>query len=285
MQDFLNQLLKESSFNVWDVVLAAVVVVLGWMASIWARKGTRKLLERWSGLGAESTNLLSRLVRYGILLLTVGIVLSVLGAPLQPVLAAVIIVVTVAVLALRGIAANFGAGLVIQARRPVRMGDTIEVDGRQGRIIELTGRTVLLLTSEGDTIRVPNALLLQRPLVNSTESGAVRNEIWVRVTSDMSANAVLQTIHDAVLSIPHRNERLPETLLETAGPRQVDASVRFWTSYVDREAARSAAVNAVLDALNSQQPDAWVSSHRPHAVDWVRPIPPISPRPGEAPDQ
>ena len=285
MQDFLNQLLKESSFNVWDVVLAAVVVVLGWIGSIWARKGTRKLLERWSGLGAESTNLLSRLVRYGILLFTVGIVLSVLGAPLQPVLAAVIIIVTVAVLALRGIAANFGAGLVIQARRPVRMGDTIKVDGRQGRIIELTGRTVLLLTSEGDTIRVPNALLLQQPLVNSTESGAVRNEIWVRVTSDVSPNVVLQTIYDAVLTVPHRNERLPETFLESAGPRQVDASVRFWTSYVDREVARSAAVRAVLGALNTQQPQAWVSSRRPQAVDWVRPIPPNSPQPGEAPDR
>ncbi|SOC86917.1 Mechanosensitive ion channel [Curtobacterium sp. 314Chir4.1] len=274
MQDLINNLLKKSSFDWWDVALAAVVVVVGWLASGWGRRGTRKLLERWSGMSAEMTNLLSRAVRYAILLLTIGVVLSILGAPLQPVLAAVIIVATVAVLALRGIASNFGAGIVIQARRPVRMGDTIEVDGWSGRIVELSGRTVLLHTSDGRTVRLPNTMLLQQPLVNASESGSVRSEIWVRITTPVDADTALTLVETAVAEVVPQSGR--QLLLETDGPEQVDLCLRFWCTYDEREELRSASVREISSALSTQGHVGWVSSRRLGAVEWVRnsPAPP-----------
>jgi small-conductance mechanosensitive channel len=249
VQDLLNDLLHNSSFGAWDVILAVVVLVVGWLTSTWARRGVAAALEKWSGLGPSGTNLVARLVRYAILLLTVGIVLTVLGAPLQPVLAAVIIVGVVAFLALRGIAANFGAGLVIQARRPVRIGDAIELDDVAGRIIEMTGRSVLLRTTDGKTIRVPNTMLLDRPLWNASESGAVRSDVRVRIRGAVDLDELCPTMLAAVAEAVDGQTPAPEALLHTVGPDRSDLTLRFWTRYDDREVSRSDVVRAVAARL------------------------------------
>ncbi|ROP74591.1 mechanosensitive ion channel family protein [Curtobacterium sp. PhB115] len=263
MQEFLSSLLKNSSFGAWDVVLAAVVLVCGWVASGWARRGVVAALSKWSGLGPNVTNTTARLVRYAVLLLTVGIVLTVLGAPLQPVLAAVIIVGVVAFLALRGIAANFGAGFVIQARHPVRIGDSIEVEGVAGRIVEMTGRSVLLRTSEGKTIRIPNTMLLEYPLWNVSESGAVRSEVRARIHGAADLDVVCPAVLDAVASVPDRAATDPEVFLHTLTPAWADVSVRFWSPYDDREVARSAVVRAVAASLAGAGLTCSVSSDAP----------------------
>ncbi|MBT1671699.1 mechanosensitive ion channel family protein [Curtobacterium flaccumfaciens] len=263
MQEFLSSLLQNSSFGAWDVLLAAVVLVCGWIASGWARRGVVAALSKWSGLGPTSTNTTARLVRYAVLLLTVGIVLTVLGAPLQPVLAAVIIVGVIAFLALRGIAANFGAGLVIQARHPVRIGDSIELEGVAGRIIEMTGRSVLLSTSDGKTIRIPNTMLLEHPLWNVSESGAVRSEVRARIHGAPDLDDVLPAVLDAVASAHGNTTAEPEIFLHTLTPAWADVGVRFWSPYEDREVVRSSVVRAVATSLASAGLTCSVSSDVP----------------------
>lgn len=266
MQELLDTLLQSSSFGVWDVILAAVVLMLGWLTSGWARRGVAAALSKWSGLGPGPTNLIARLVRYSILLLTVGIVLTVLGAPLQPVLAAVVIVGVVAFLALRGIAANFGAGLVIQARRPVHIGDAIEVEGIRGRIVEMTGRSVLLRTSDGKTVRLPNTMLLENPLWNDSESGAVRNEFRVRLHDSQDVDAACSTALSAVESLAAPASHEPEVFVHTVTPGRVDFTVRFWSVYDDRETALSSAVRAAAYALTMAGHPCAVSSDPPHLI-------------------
>ncbi|TDW53267.1 mechanosensitive ion channel-like protein [Curtobacterium sp. PhB25] len=266
MQEFVSGLVQNSSFGAWDVVLAVVVLVVGWFASVWARRGVVVALAKWSGLGPSGTNLVARLVRYSILLLTIGIVLTVLGAPLQPVLAAVIIISAVAFLALRGIAANFGAGLVIQARRPVRIGDSIEVEGVAGRIVELTGRSVLLATSDGRTIRIPNTMLLENPLWNASESGSVRSEVRARLHGSPDLDRVCPVLLDAVASVSSVSSVSstdPEVFLHTITPAWADITIRFWSAYDDREAARSSVVRAVAVALGGAGLTCSVSSDGP----------------------
>jgi hypothetical protein len=63
-----------------------------------------------------------RLTKYLVYAVGVGVAVAVLGASLQPILAAVVIVGVVMVLALRGIADNFASAIVLQTRRPVQLG-------------------------------------------------------------------------------------------------------------------------------------------------------------------
>ncbi|WP_223694235.1 mechanosensitive ion channel family protein [Leifsonia poae] len=120
-------------------------------------------------------------MKYFVVLLAVGVAFSFLGAPIQPLLAAAIIVGVILALALRGISENFASGVVLQTRRPIKIGDEIECNGIAGSVKELNGRSVVIRTLDGRTIHIPNSLLLQQPLINHSEAGARRSEVEVRV--------------------------------------------------------------------------------------------------------
>ncbi|MEG8036620.1 mechanosensitive ion channel [Sphingomonas sp. LR61] len=148
----------------------------------------------------------------------------------------------------------------------------IEVEGVAGRIVELTGRSVLLATSDGRTIRIPNTMLLENPLWNASESGAVRSEIRARLHGSPDLDRVCPVLLDAVASVSSVasvasgssvSSTDPEVFLHTITPAWADITIRFWSAYDDREAARSSVVRAVAVALGGTGLTCSVSSDGP----------------------
>ena len=258
--------------NGWDILLAAVIAIVGWIVSGFARRGMLKLLAKVPNLGVEISSLLARLVRYGLLLLTLGIVLTVLGAELQPLLAAVIIVVAVAVLALRGIAANLGAGLIIQTRHVVHVGDEIRVLEFSGVVKELNGRSVVIHSTDGSTVRIPNSMLLDQPLVSLTERNLHRSEIEVRVKTQRGledvASVLLKTLGstERVRAVP-----APQALLAASDAHVATFRVRFWHDPHHRSEARSIVIRSLAAAREAEK--------IPAAIDWSIPARPFTPPP------
>ena len=253
-------------------VIAVLVVVAGWIVSSLAKKWSLALLRKVQGLSDAAATLAARVLRYALLLLTVGIALTVLGAPLQPVLAAVIIVAAICFLALRGIAENFGAGLVIQARRSVKVGDEISVLGYTGVVKELNGRAVVLHTVDGKTVHVPNGDLLQSPVTSDTERGFARSELELRANTGRHYREVQRIAREAVEATEHvRSVPGVQVLLAAHSPGAMTFRIRFWHAPLHRAEMRSACVCALVDAFETT--DVAVS------VIWIVPPPPLSPAP------
>jgi small-conductance mechanosensitive channel len=157
-------------------------MVVAWILSRLARRGVIGLLGRVEGISPDLRVLAGRLTTYFVLLLGFGVALTFLGAPIQPMLSAAIIVAVIAALALRGVADNFAAGVVIQTRRPMQLGDRIESLSHHGVVREMNGRSVVIETADGRTVHLPNAKVLDSPLVNSSSNSAHRTEIQVQST-------------------------------------------------------------------------------------------------------
>ncbi|WP_285115116.1 mechanosensitive ion channel domain-containing protein [Leifsonia sp. fls2-241-R2A-40a] len=118
----------------WNVVFALASVIAGVLLGIAVHRGTENLLRRLGGLSPDLVRRVARSPRLVVILLGVGVGVAIafLGAPIQPVLALAIIVAVIAGLALRGISENFSAGVVLQTRRPFKVGDVVEVAGFTG---------------------------------------------------------------------------------------------------------------------------------------------------------
>ena len=268
----ISAFLSSGTITPVDAVIAVLVVIAGWIVSGLAKRWALTLLRKVQGLSEAAASLAARVLRYALLLLTLGIALTVLGAPLQPVLAAVIIVAAVCFLALRGIAENFGAGLVIQARRSVKVGDQIEVLGYTGVVKELNGRAAVLHTVDGKTVHVPNTDLLQSPVTSDTERGLARSELELRVRTALPYREVQQIAADAVRATEHvRSVPSVQVLLAAHSPGAMTFRVRFWHPPVHRAETRSACVCSLVDAF--ERSDAAAS------VIWTVPPPPLSPAP------
>ncbi|WP_154795012.1 mechanosensitive ion channel family protein [Occultella kanbiaonis] len=270
--DQLTELVDSASLNGWDLLVVVIVVILTWVGSRAGRRTVMRLLAKTDAVPYEVAYTCSRAVGYFIVLLGVGIALSVLGAQIQPVLAAVILIAVVAYFALRGVADNFGASLILQMRKPLRVGDWVETDDRWGAVTDMNARSVVLRTSDGKVIHVPNAQLLSDPLVIQPVKGTVRSEIEVRTTDLTRLTAVataavtLAATADGVLAEP-----APDLVWVSSTPDRTTGRIRVWHEAGANTRVGSNVVRAVSEGFAEAGLTASLTSPPP--------APPLGPAP------
>lgn len=68
--------------------------------------------------------------------------------------------------AFKDIVENYLAGLLLAMRRPFDQNDHVVVESFEGKVVRLTPRETILMTLDGNHVRVPNATVFRSPLVN-----------------------------------------------------------------------------------------------------------------------
>lgn len=253
----------------WQLVVAIVVVVVGWVIGHFARKGVVAVFTRAQALPDVYALPVARLVEYLIIALAIGLGLAVLGANIQPLLAVVIIVAVIAVLVLRGTADNFAASVLIQSRHPVREGDEIQVETPAGAVIgtitELNARSVILVTTDGRTVHVPNAKLLGDAVVNHTSHGARRSEVEVRLarSAGEAVDELLSRLSEtaAGASGVHTRENV-RALPIGVSPERLTAIVQFWHHPAHAVPVTANVVRALAADFADRRVEAIVTSAR-----------------------
>ncbi|WP_181157401.1 mechanosensitive ion channel family protein [Microbacterium sp. MYb62] len=252
--------------SAWQIVLAVLSVLVGWLLSRFARRGVLKLAARTPGISDSVAQLAARFTQYALLLVGVGVGLAFLGANVQPLLAMTAIAVVVLILVLRGVADNFAAGVLIQSRQSVKIGEEILIDGPDGAIHgvvqELNGRTVILTTVDGRTVHVPNAALLTGVLVNDSRHGARRSTVDIRVAraAALELDVVVDVITQAASEVEgvHSREH-PDVIFASVSPARWMLTLRIWHHPLHGTAVVSGAVRGVAEALEAAGIEAVVT--------------------------
>jgi small-conductance mechanosensitive channel len=203
------------------------------------------LLGRVQGVSPDLRALAGRLTSYFVLLIGFGVALTFMGAPIQPMLSAAIIVAVVAALALRGVADNFAAGVIIQTRRPIQLGDRIEALSHHGVVREMNGRSVVIETADGRTVHLPNSKVIDNPLVNSSASSARRTEIQVHSSGVDDIDGTIE----GILAATAQSQGVLDDPAPVATVRSIDHDsitmiVRIW-----HDPEPGAGASAVSDAI------------------------------------
>ncbi|WP_345800846.1 mechanosensitive ion channel domain-containing protein [Microbacterium sp. AZCO] len=259
--------LLPTSVEWWQILVAVVVVIAGWVLARLGRKATVLLLRRAPGVSELVTTFIGRAVSYSIVLLSVGIALAVLGVNMQPLLAIVVVLAVVAVLVLRGVADNFAAGVVLQASQPVMLGDEIQVEGVDGKpltgvVTDLNSRTVVLQTYDGRTVHVPNAKMVQEPVVNHSTRGLRRSEVQVRAErAGAEVDDLLARLAAVAASIPGVDAgEATRAIPVSISPERITARVLFWHAPADGLTVVADVVRAVSDSLSQHGAGGTVTS-------------------------
>ncbi len=150
------------------MAVALLVVMLFWGASFmlgrWRRPAT------WTGINPLLWGFIGRLVRG--FMVAVGLLLAfdILGITslMGAVLGTAGIVGLAIGFAFQDIVENYLAGMLLSLRRPFSVNDLVRVGEFEGRIVRLTSRELVLLTPEGNHVRLPNAHVFKNPLTNFT---------------------------------------------------------------------------------------------------------------------
>ncbi|WP_202840394.1 mechanosensitive ion channel family protein [Luteimonas saliphila] len=83
--------------------------------------------------------------------------------------------------AFKDIAENYVAGVLLSLRQPFAPGDHVVVDGNEGKVVALHSRSTLLMTLDGNELRLPNALVFKAIILNYSRNPKRRFDFTVTI--------------------------------------------------------------------------------------------------------
>jgi small-conductance mechanosensitive channel len=162
--------------------------------------------------------------------------------------------------AFRDIVENYLASLLLGLRRPFEPNDLVVIAGNEGKVIRLTTRETILMSLDGNHVRLPNAHVFKSVIVNFTRNPLRRLSFKVGIgvsESLVDAQHVgLETLRETAGVCPDpgpftRVEELADSTVVVQYFAWVDQRAADWHK-VRSEAVRR--VKAALDAANIAMP-------------------------------
>jgi len=148
---------------------------------------------------------------------------------------------------------NYIASVLLSIRQPFRRDEHIDVDGIAGKVLRLTPRATVLMSLEGNHVRIPNSKVFKATITNYSRNPLRRFEFTVGVDTGIDLNEprvlAVKTLGElpGVLKTPP-----PLCLVEALGDSNVLLKVQAWIDQGDTDflKARSEAQRLVKEAFD-----------------------------------
>ena len=197
---------------------------------LWSSSGhiIHKVLQHY-GLNASIEQLLKNILTVLILIFGLASVMAQFGFDIVSLVAGLGIVGLAVGFAAQSTLANFIAGITILIDQAFQVGDWININDVEGRVVIISLRTTHILTRDNITVIVPNATVASSEVTNLTSKNFIRFDIRVRIALegdiDMARHEILQVLSDTdvVLSRPETS-----ATVEEIGESGIYFIVRFW---------------------------------------------------------
>ena len=211
-----------------DWIRAGAVLIGPAMLAVVVSRVLRRVVSR--GLGAGFAAIITgRLMAYAVFLVGLSYALTGLGVRVGPLLGALGLGGLVLALALQGVVGNFVSSLILQARRPFTVGDTVELEGRIGVVEDIDSRTTQIRGLDGTHIRVPNANVVDATIVNLTREPVRRSSLAVGVAYDTDLQLATEVIYQALERVPRvLSDPEPWVNLDGFGDSSIGFTVLYW---------------------------------------------------------
>lgn len=199
-------------------------------------------------------DLVASAIRFASIIFALVIALDIIGATalLGAVLGGAGVIGIALGFAMRDTVENYVASLMLSLRQPFRANDHVLIEDMEGRVIRLTSRATVLMTLEGNHLRIPNSAVFKAVIVNFTRNPQRRFDFALGVDPDDDATAAAELGRETLAEQPFiLADPAPEARIEEVGDSNV--LIRFLGWIDQRETdwfkAQSAAIPAVKNAL------------------------------------
>ncbi|MBY6219327.1 mechanosensitive ion channel family protein [Qipengyuania aquimaris] len=231
------------ALGIWAVISIIGYLIAGW-SWFWQKVAP-------NGFLAE---LIASAIRFVFVVGGLVVALDILGAGalLGAVLGGAGVIGLALGFALRETIENYLASLMLSLRQPFRANDWVRIDDLEGRVIRLTSRATVLMTLDGNHLRIPNGQVFRAVITNYTRNPQRRFEFDLGVDADDDARAARQLGRDTLAALDFvLDDPAPEARIMEVGDSNV--VIRF-LGWIDQEKtdwwkAQSQAIPAVKEAL------------------------------------
>src|SRR5579871_3442934 len=170
--EYLKKILeswKDSVVNFFPkIILAIVVFFLFFVLGKIAKKISSRFYSGLVKTHPDIVNIISAAIFFFFLLSGVFITLEILGleSVLTKLLAGAGVIGIIAGFAFKDIASNVFAGLLLTIQRPFQPGDSVQIDGNYGTVLQIGWLTTAIETIQGQEVFVPNNIIYNSTFMN-----------------------------------------------------------------------------------------------------------------------
>lgn len=248
ISDIADDAVKALPLLTVALVTALAIALLGYLLSratfFWNRVTPNAFL----------ADLLRSATRFAFLVGGVVVALDMLGAGalLGAVLGGAGVIGIALGFAMRDTIENYVASVMLSLRQPFRPNDHVLIDDLEGRVIRLTSRATVLMTLEGNHLRIPNSQVFKAVILNFNRNPQRRFDFELGIDADDDPRAAMKLGRETLAALPFiLDDPEPAARIEAVGDSNIVIRYLGWID--QREAdwfkSRSVAIATVKDAL------------------------------------
>ncbi|WP_394540249.1 mechanosensitive ion channel [Lysobacter enzymogenes] len=256
------------------LLVALLLTMAAWWFGGWLAR--RTLIDCMAGTNPFLKNLLATTLRGGCALLGLATGLQLMNATaIVGALLGTAGVVGIALgFAFKDIIENYIAGVLLSLRQPFRPHDHVRIAEHEGLVMAMTARATVLMTLDGNQLRVPNAIVFKSVILNFSQNPSRRFEFDLSAPFDGALEATQARVRRRVEAVDGvLREPDTDVLLVSSGDGKAGVRVRGWIDQrrSDIDQVRSAALRAATAALQADaaapEPAAAAAPARPGAPE------------------
>ena len=254
--DDLKWRIGGSTISLLAIVQGALTALIALLAVLWLSTAIEARLMRAKRINLSVRKIAANATRALLLLIGTLVALSAAGIPLTA-LSVLGGALGVGIgFGLQKLAANYVSGFVILAERSLRIGDTIKVDGFEGRITDITTRYTVVRAGNGRESLIPNEMLITQRVENATLADPkVALTTTVQVAYGTDLDRLIPLLTAAVHTVPRvLADPSSAVQLSNFAADGLELTIAFWVGDIENGQGnvRSDVNLAVLRCLNEQ---------------------------------
>jgi small-conductance mechanosensitive channel len=157
--------------------------------------------------------------------------------------------------AVRDTLENYISSIMLSIRQPFRANEHVVIDEHEGIVVRLTSRSTVLMTLNGNHLRIPNSTVFKAVILNYTRNPERRFEFDLGVDANDNPVAAMQLGLDTLKSLPYVLEQPdPESYIQTVGDSNIVLRFMGWVDQRNSNfgKARGLAISATKDVLEQK---------------------------------
>lgn len=244
----------------WSRALPLIVLALGLFLLI-AYIGHR--LARWTSLWRRIApnpflgELIGQVVRTVTIVFGLVLALNLVGASalIGTVLGGAGVVGLAIGFAVRDSLENYISSIMLSLKQPFRANDHVVIGDHEGKVARLTSRATVLMTLDGNHLRIPNAQVFKAVILNYTRNPERRFQFELGVDAADDPVAAMRIGLDAMCALPYvLDDPEPDAIISTVGDSNIIITFMAWIDQgvSDFGKSRSLAIRAAMTVLEEQ---------------------------------
>jgi small conductance mechanosensitive channel len=240
----------------WPLVVVSLLV---FVLIAGAGYGLAKWGALWTRVAPNSflAELMAQAVRVTFLVLGLVLALNLIGATtlMGTILGGAGVLGLTVGFAVRDAMENYVSSIMLSLRQPFRANDHVLINDREGKVVRLTSRATILMTLDGNHLRIPNSTVYKAVILNYTRNPERRFDFELGTDAADDPVAAMATGLEALRELEHvLGDPGPDAIIKTVGDSNIVITFMAWIDQTrsDFGKVRSLAIKVTKDALEQR---------------------------------